>query len=241
VTHLLVAWIAVQLAFGKEPTQGDQTGAFRTLVAQPLGKWLLLAVAVGLVAMALWQALAAAVGHLEERGRNRTFERIASGFKAAFYSYLAYKAATVRAGTAVSATDQQQQKTDTLLASAGGRWLVALIGLAVLAIGVGLVWYGWTKRFEKHLKTGQMSPSSRKAARWLGITGYVAKGIVYSVVGGLVVVAAVNYDSSQSRGFDQALRTLAAQPAGTALLIGVALGIAAYGVFCLYQARYRKV
>jgi hypothetical protein len=241
VTHLLVAWIAVQLAFGKAPTQGDQTGAFRTLVAQPLGKWLVLAVTIGLVAMAVWQALAAAVGHLEERGRSRTFERVASACKAVFYGYLAYKAATVRSGTAVSATDQQQQTTSTLLASTGGRWLVGLIGLAIVAVGVGLIWYGWTKRFEKNLKTGLMSATARKAARWLGVIGYVAKGIVYGVVGVLVVVAAVKYDPSQSRGLDQALRTLAAQPAGTTLLIGVAVGIAAYGVFCLYQAKYRKV
>ena len=241
VTHLLVGWIAVQLALGKAPAEGDQAGAFKTLAEQPTGKWLLLAVTLGLVAMTIWQALAAAVGHLDERGRARTFERIASAFRTGFYAYLAYKAASVVRGAGKSAGDQQQQTTSTLLAQPGGRWLVGLIGLTVAAIGVGLVWYGLTKRFEKHLKTGAMSADIRKTARWLGVTGYVAKGVAYATLGVLVLTAAVQYDPSRSRGLDAALHTLAAQPYGDLILIVLALGLVAYGVYCFFQARYRKV
>ena len=75
----------------------------------------------------------------------------------------------------------------------------------------------------------------------LGVVGYVAKGLAYGTLGILVLIAALQFDPGKSRGLDQALRTLAEQPAGDALLIGVAFGIAAYGVFCLFQARYRKV
>jgi hypothetical protein len=64
---------------------------------------------------------------------------------------------------------------------------------------------------------------------------------VYGTLGILVLIAAVQFDPGKSRGLDQALRTLAAQPAGDFLLIAVALGIAAYGVFCFFQARYRKI
>jgi hypothetical protein len=241
VVHLLVGWIALQIAFGGAPAEGDQSGAFKTLAAQPVGTWLLLTVTIGLVAMTIWQVLEAAVGHTEDRGRERTFERLASVLKAGFYAYLAYKAAAVVSGSEKSSGDQQQETTSTLLASAGGRWLVGLIGLAVAAIGIGLIWYGVTLRYEKHLKRGEMSPTARDASRWLGVTGYAAKGAVYGVLGVLILVAAVNYDPGRSRGLDQALRTLSAQPAGDTILIGVALGLVAYGVFCLFQARYRKV
>jgi len=57
----------------------------------------------------------------------------------------------------------------------------------------------------------------------------------------LLVSAAVTYDPDKARGLDAALRTLAAQPYGGFLLAVVALGIAAFGVFCFIQARYRKV
>ena len=64
---------------------------------------------------------------------------------------------------------------------------------------------------------------------------------MYGTLGVLVLVAAVPHDAGRSRGLDQALKTLAEQPAGDFLLIGVAVGLAAYGVFCLFQAKYRKV
>lgn len=241
VTHLIVGWIALQLSFGKAPTEGDQNGAFKTLAKEPVGKWLLVVVALGLIAMTVWQVLAAAIGHLEERGRTRTFERIGSGAKAAFYAYLAYKAIAVLQGSRTSSPDQQQQSTNSMLDSTGGRWLVGLIGLAIVAVGIGMIWYGVTKRFEKHLHTGQMSASVRKSARTLGVVGYAAKGTVYGTLGILVLIAALNHDPDKSRGLDQALRTLAAQPAGDLVLIGVAVGIAAYGVFCVFQARYRRI
>jgi len=241
VTHLIVGWIALELAFGKAPAEGDQSGAFKTLARQPTGKWLLGLVIVGLVVMALWQALEAAVGHIEERGRSRMFERIGSAAKTVFYGYLAYTAARVLVGSAGSSSDKQQQQTSSMLDSAGGRWLVGLIGLAIIAVGVGMIWYGVTKRFAKNLRDGAMEQHVRKSARSLGVVGYAAKGTVYGTLGILVLIAAVQFDPGKSRGLDQALRTLAAQPAGTFLLIAVAAGIAAYGVFCLFQARYRKI
>jgi hypothetical protein len=241
VTHVLVGWIALQLAFGKAAKDGDQSGAFKTLAEQPLGKFLLIAVAVGLVAMVLWQALEAAVGHTEDTGKERVFERVASAFKAVFYGYLAYKAVAVVQGSGKSSGDQQQQTTSTVLESTGGRWLVGVVGLAIAIAGAGLVWYGVTKKFEKHLKTGTMSAKVRKTMRGLGVAGYAAKGTVYGVVGILVLIAAVNFDPGKSRGLDQALRTLSAQPAGDLLLICVALGLLAYGAFCFGQAKYRKV
>ncbi|WP_308440018.1 DUF1206 domain-containing protein [Virgisporangium aliadipatigenens] len=241
VTHLLVGWIALQLAFGKAAKEGDQSGAFKTLADGPLGKFLLVAVAIGLAAMVLWQVLEAAVGHTEDTGKERVFERVASVFKAGFYAYLAFKAVQVLQGSGKSSGDQQQQTTGTVLESTGGRWIVGLVGLAVAIIGAGLVWYGVTKRFEKHLKTGQMDAKVRKTTRGLGVSGYAAKGTVYGVVGILVLTAAVNYDPGKSRGLDQALHTLAEQPAGDFLLIAVALGLVAYGAFCFAQAKYRKV
>jgi hypothetical protein len=241
VTHLIVGWIALQLAFGKAAKEGDQAGAFKTLAEQPAGKFLLIVVAIGLAAMTIWQALEAAVGHLEDRGRERIFERVASVFKAGFYAYLAYKAATVLQGAGKSSGDQQQQATSSMMDNTGGRLLVGAIGIAIAAIGIGLIWYGIAKKFEKHLKTGQMDPRERRASRGLGIAGYAAKGTVYGTLGVLVLVAALRHDSGESRGLDQALKTLAEQPAGDFLLIGVAVGLAAYGVFCLFQAKYRKV
>lgn len=241
VVHLLFAWLALQIAFGRSAGEGDQSGALQELAGQPLGKFLVAAVAVGLLAMTIWQVFEAAVGHRADHGRERTLERLASAGRAAVYAYFAWTAYKVFQGASSSSADKQQQASEQLMGSAGGRALVGLIGLAVAALGAGLIWYGLVKRFEKHLRSGLMSPATRQWSRRLGVAGYAAKGAAYGIAGLLLVVAAVSYDPDKARGLDAALRTLAEQSYGTVLLALVAVGIAAYGAFCFVQARYRKV
>ena len=144
-------------------------------------------------------------------------------------------------GASESQASNQQQKKSDLMSSTGGRWLVGLIGLVVVGVGIGLVWYGLTKRFERRLNIWQMSSAVRKSTRRLGVVGYVAKGVAYAIAGVLVIAAAVTYDPAKSRGMDGALKTLAGQRYGTWLLMLVAAGIAAFGIYCFAQARYRKV
>ncbi|MGI5215364.1 DUF1206 domain-containing protein [Plantactinospora sp. CA-290183] len=241
IVHLLFAWLALQIAFGRPAADGDQSGALRTLAAQPLGRFLVGAVGVGLLAMAIWQAFEATIGHREERGGQRTVERLTSVGRTLVYFYFAWTSYQVIQHASSSSADKQQALTEKLMTSDGGRWLVGLAGLALTALGVGLIWYGWVKRFEKHLRTGQMDHRTRTLSRRLGVAGYVAKGVAYGIAGVLVLTAAVTYDPDRARGLDAALHALREQAYGSILLTLVALGIAAFAAFCLVQARYRKV
>jgi hypothetical protein len=239
--HLAVAWLAVQIALGNRGAEGDQAGAFRTLAAQPFGKALLIAVIVGLAAMALWQLLLAMVGHREERGLSRTAERVSSAARAVIYAALAWTAARVVVGAATSSADQQESATAGIMAHPAGQWLAGLAGLAVIAVGVGMAYYGARRKFCKRLMISRMSRRTRQVASWLGQTGYVAKGIAFAIVGLLLLDAAITHNPSKSRGLDAALRTLVEQPFGVVLLIATAIGFAAFGIYCFFQAKYRKV
>jgi hypothetical protein len=119
--------------------------------------------------------------------------------------------------------------------------VVGLAGVLVFGFGAGLVVYGWVRRFEKHLHTREMTTHVHKVVRTLGVVGYTAKGIGYAVAGALFLVAVLTYDASKSRGLDAALHALAGQPYGHLLLAALAAGIAAFGIFCVVQARYRKI
>src|SRR4029453_8309978 len=66
ILHLAIAWLAIQLATGQPAAEGDQSGAFRVLVEQPLGQLLVWAIAVGLLTMAVWQLLGGAFGNTGE-------------------------------------------------------------------------------------------------------------------------------------------------------------------------------
>ena len=116
---------------------------------------------------------------------------------------------------------------------------IAAVGIALLLV-LSAAGYGIARGFERNLRS-DMPQKARKAARGLGAVGYAAKGTAYAIVGILVVAAAVSYNPARSRGLDQALRTLAAQPFGRLLLIAIALGIGAYGIYCFVQAPWRKI
>jgi hypothetical protein len=240
IIHLLFAWLALQIAFTGSGKESDQSGALQKLAEQSFGKTLVILIIIGLVAMAIWQAFEAAIGESGQTGRTGTAERVVSGCRAVLYAYFAYLGYKVVNGISSSQADSQEKATSKLMEASGGRFLVGLIGLVVLGIGVGLVVYGVTKKFEKHLNTAQMG-HLRQTIRRLGVAGYAAKGTAYAIAGGLIVAAAVTYDPEKARGLDAALRTLAEQSYGKWLLALVALGIAAYGVYCFFQARYRKV
>jgi Domain of Unknown Function (DUF1206) len=69
---------------------------------------------------------------------------------------------------------------------------------------------------------------------WLARSGYAARGVVYLIVGGLAVVAALGGGrTTDSKG---ALRTTLQQPFGEALLALVALGLVGYAIWRLVQA-----
>jgi Domain of Unknown Function (DUF1206) len=237
--HLAVAWLAVQLALGKLTGESSQSGAFQTLARQPFGRFLLILVTVGLAAMALWQLLLAAVGHYAEK--HRTLERLASLGRTIIYAALAWTSYKVLAGAPTSSAQQQQQATAGVMAHPFGQFLVAVVGLAVLALGVGLAIYGAKRQFERRLMTYRMNEATRQSARRLGQFGYIAKGVAFAIVGLLLADAALSNNPAKSRGLDAALRTLIAQPFGKWLLILVAVGFAAFGIYCFLQARYRKV
>src|SRR5690349_20728274 len=174
--HLAVAWLAAQIAFG-HPAEGDQGGAFQYLAEKPFGRFLLVVIVVGLAAMAVWQLLLAAVGHRAERGWSRTGERAGSAARAVIYAALAWTAYKVIAGSPTSNAEQAQNATAGVMAKPAGQWLVALGGLVVIAIGLGMILYGARKKFEKRLMLARMSGHSRTAAVRLGQTGYIAKGV----------------------------------------------------------------
>ena len=241
IIHLLFAWLALQVALGDSKGESDQSGALQTLAGKPFGKTMLVIAVIGMVALAIWQAFEAAIGESGPQDKEAIAERVVSGVRAIIYLSFAWTAIRVLQGANASTGDSQEKGAAGLMGNTGGRFLVGLIGVVVVGVGIGLVVYGVTKKFEKHLNTQQMSATVRRTTRRLGIAGYSAKGVAYAIAGVLIVAAAVTYDAEKARGLDAALKALAAQSYGPWLLGLIALGIAAFGVYCFSQAKYRKV
>jgi hypothetical protein len=184
VVHLLVGWLALQIAWGGSAgTSADTSGALTTLADQPFGKVLLWVVAVGLVALALWQASQAIWGYRNQDGAKRVRKQVTSGAKAAVYAALAVSAALVALGSGSSSSQSQEQATTGVLAWPGGRVLVVAAGLAIIGVGVASIVKGAKESFTEEINTSSMSPTTRTGVLRLGQVGYIAKGVALSVVG----------------------------------------------------------
>ncbi len=243
VVHLLVAWLALQLAWGSGGESADQSGAMATLAESSLGKPLLWVVAIGLVALAVWQAAEVLRWRRgwSASGKTRTKAVKKSGkaiVKAVIYAALAVLAIRYATGGGQSSSQQQQQQTAGVFDWPAGRWLVGAAGLVLIGVGAYHVYKGVTKRFLKEIDTSGASPTATRLVTRLGQVGFPGKGIALAGVGALLVYAAATFDPSKARGLDGAMRSILDLPFGQILLTLVALGILAFGAYLFVRARY---
>jgi hypothetical protein len=243
LVHLLVAWLALQLAWGGGGGSADQSGALSTLAEQPLGKPLLWVLAVGLIALAVWQAAEvlrwrsgwSASGEARTKALKKSGKAIV---KAVVYLALAVLAIRFATGGGQSSSQQQQETTAGVFGWPGGRWMVGAAGLVLIGVGAYHVYKGVTKRFLKEIDLAEAPQGAVRLVTRLGQVGFPGKGVALAVVGGLLVYAAVTFDPSKATGLDGALRAILDAPFGSVLLTLVALGIAAFGIYLFVRARY---
>jgi hypothetical protein len=238
VVHLLVGWLALQLAFGDKEDQASNSGAMHYLAQQPMGEVLVWMIAVGMLLLVIWRLLEFGFGYPEESDdAKRWRKRATSLFKAIIYGAIgwsAFKTATGDGG-GKGGTDGTTAK---IMQLPGGQLIVGVVGLAIIGYGISLVVRGWTEKFRENLDAQGQSGQDGSAYVMLGKVGYIAKGIAIAIVGGLFVYAAITHNAKKSGGLDQALQTVLEQPFGQALLTAIALGIAAYGLFCFARAKH---
>jgi hypothetical protein len=239
VIYILIGWIALLVALGHSSNEADQQGALHLLAGKSYGLISLWLLAIGFAGYALWRLSEAAFGVTgEQPGAGPRLKSLARAVIYAGFSYLTF---TVISGKDQSQARRQQDITATAMQHPAGRVLVGVAGLIVVGCGTALVIEGVRKKFLKYLQTGRMSPRTRRVVEILGMTGTIARGVVFALAGVLVIDAAVTHKASESGGIDKALLTLRNQPFGEFLTIVAALGLLVFGVYGLCEARWRKV
>jgi hypothetical protein len=239
VIYILVGWVALLVALGQSSREADQQGALQLLAGKSYGLVSLWLLGIGFAAYALWRLSEAAFGVTgEPPGAGPRLKSLA---RAVIYAGLAYLTFTVISGTERSQSRRQQDTTATAMQHPAGRWLVGLAGLIIVICGLALVAEGARRKFMKYLRTAQMSARMRRVVELFGMTGTIARGLVFALAGVLVIDAAITHKASESGGIDKALLTLRNQPFGEFLMMLAALGLVVFGVYGLCEARWRKV
>lgn len=244
VIYLIVGGLAALAAFGRGGETTDSRGALSEVLGAPFGKFLLAAMAVGLLGYAAWRAVQALLDPDHHGTDPKGIAiRTALAISAIIHVGLAFFAARLAFGWGTSqgggsGDSSSQEWTAWLLSQPAGQWLVALVGLAIVSAGVAHIVKGWRAGFEKYF---EMNPREREFITPISRFGLCARGVAFLIIGGFLFIAAIQHDPSEARGLTGALQALQQQPFGWILLAILALGLFAFGVYSLIESVYRRV
>jgi len=244
VVATIIGLLAIRIAIGEKDEAATSEGAVAWLADQPLGKFLLVALTVALFALALWRFLCAAMGDPVEGSAPK--DRLKYAVLGVLYLLLAVSTLGITianwTGSGDEADNEQsgdegsQTAASTLFDWPAGRWLVGLLGVAV----IGYAAYNFHKQVVKKEFAERLDADEGSWVVRLGRVGYGAQSLVYAVVGYFFIQAAIAFKSTTAKGPSGALIELADTTAGKVLLWIIALGLFAYGIFCIAEAKYRK-
>ena len=231
-------------AIGRRKPSDDQAspeGAISQVVANPAGRFLLGVLSVGLFLYAMWRLLSAALVRGSEL--KDWLQRVGYLFSAAFYSLLAFTAArSVIRDVQPEDSNTIEELSRSMLESPIGRWVLFIVGVVAFAVGLYfIVDKGFGKSFLDELNFSKASKQERSAITAAGVIGWVGRGFVTAAVGFFVSKAAWDVDRDDARGFDRALRELAAHDSGRYAVIAAGVALIAYGVFCIMSFRHQEL
>lgn len=229
-----VVWAVVMADNGSRAA--DTKGGI-DLIADLVPDFWLYGIGAGLVAYAVWRLVEAVLPYGDWRGK-ALVER--AGFLVSFviYSSLAfvsYAIATSDSGSGSGGGSGSSGIASGLLSNPAGRVLFGVVGLVVIGAGLRFAKHGITREFEDHLDESRLLADGSIVTP-LGVAGYIARSIVYAVFGSFVVYAALTYDPEKAGGVDRALTEVGQTGWGRPLLGLTAVGLLAYGLFCLASA-----
>jgi hypothetical protein len=242
IVYLILGGLATSAALGAGGRITDMRGALRALLREPFGKPLLALLAVGLVGYAIWRFLEAFADANREGWTPKALAlRAGYATSGVVYGSLAVYAWRLAAHSRASDAGGSEAIEGWISASTAA-WLIPLAALGLIGYAVQQFASASRGRLDSRFSTGS---AEREAGTWvvaLSRFGIAARACVFAGVGVMLlrlpsrtVTAARHTDTTDS------LRWFAGLPSGRWVLAAVALGLAAYGVYQVLHARYRRI
>ena len=240
----LVGVLAAKLAIGHGGQATSREGALAQVARHSFGKAVLIALALGFAAYALWRFVQAiAEEHDGDESAAATWAKRAGYVgRGLIYAALTFSTLKLLAGAGHESQNEKAHKsTAMVLGWPAGRYLVGAAGLVVIGVGFWNLYRGLSRKFEDKWRVGKLSPTMRKWGGRAGVLGHSARFVVFGLIGVFVTKAAIDYNPKDAIGIDGALQKLAHASYGPWLLGITAAGLVAYGIYCLVDARLRDV
>lgn len=239
LVYFIAGGLAAASGLGLGGSTGGQHTAFRTILRQPFGRVLLAVMAAGLAGYALWRVVSAFTDS-EHRGGDPKGLALRAGSVGRGLAYAVITVEVARLllhrGGGSGGDAKTQHWTRAIMEKPFGHWLVALAGLVIIGYGAYQLYAAWDAKLSKRISLGEMDAAVRRKVVTISRFGIGARGVVFFVIGGSLVLAGFKHNASEARGTSGALRALPLP-----LLVLVGIGLVAYGVYALVNARYRRI
>ncbi len=246
VSFGIVGALAIRLALGDGGKATSRQGALETLAQNAFGEVLLVALAVGFAAYAIWRFVQASAERDErgdEKGKASKWGRRAGSVgRGLIYGGLTFSTIKIVFGSAQQSQNQKAHQTaGTVLSWPGGRWIVGIIGLAIIGAAFWNLYRGVARTFEDAWQLGKMNEAERRWGSRAGVVGHIARFVVFGLIGVFATKAAIDYNPTDAIGLDGALQRLSQTSYGPYLLGLTSPGLVASGPYGPDAARYGDV
>jgi hypothetical protein len=243
VVYIIVGWFTLLAGLGRGSVKGDHEDAFTAIRGQPFGKTMLGVIALGLLGYALWRFVAGLTDSdsrgSDAKGIGVRLSSIARGIVHALIAYEVFRLATGHGGSEGSDT-KAKHWTAQLMEQPFGIWLVGAAGLIIVGYGAYQLYKAFESKLGKRIHIDDLEAAVKGKVVAISRFGIAARGVVFFVIGGSLVIAAMRHNPREAQGMTGALRQIA-EPFGGKLLVFVGIGLAAYGVYAFVNARYRAI
>ena len=215
-------------------------GIFGAIEDYPAGTVILWLIVVGLIAYALFR-FASLFFDIENNGSDakgwaKRLGHGGSGIAHLALAYSAYEFASSQGGGSGGGGSGggAQQAASGILSFEFGGIVLGLLGIAFFGAAVSQAKKGITGSFMHRI-----SGNAPDGTRWLGLAGYLARAVVYVVIGwSLVQAGFMSGGAEQIRTLGDAVASLAGE--GFIFTL-TAIGLMLFGIFSLVLARYRII
>lgn len=245
IFYAIIGLLSIQAAYQAGETELSIHAVLLAIFVQPMGRILLAVVALGLLGYVLWRI----VQVFEDPDHAGTdwkglIQRAAyafSGIGYAFVSYTAFEIVFDLDPNVAQNPPALRAIIDYVLGQPLGRPLVGLAGVIFLGIGLYQFYRTISANFQKHWDWSQLSSTAKRLIILLGRVGFGARGVLYSLIGYFLILAAVQLEADEAGGFGRAIEALDSPEFAPWILGGVAAAVIIYSVYVLIQARYRLI
>ncbi|HEV7347076.1 DUF1206 domain-containing protein [Telluribacter sp.] len=246
IVYTLVGILTFTTAFklSNAAKSGSKADVLQWIQDQPFGQILLGLTALGLLGYTIWR-LIEAIKDTENKGTDAKglAQRAAYLSSAVVYGALTFYAAKMvlgNGGDSGGGNDTRQTVAQKLLEQPMGQWLVGLVAVGTMAVGAYQIYRALSEKYRKKIKESRLDKNIKQLLISAGKLGYIARGIVWLIIGYLFLQAALQSDSSEAGGTSSAFGFLEKEY-GSWLLGVVAIGLVCYGMFTFVRARYQPI